>query len=157
MYAIQLTSQDKVVLLENVSVIMLDDKRNRVVFNYMSPINIIGRWTPDYTYEEYDTAEDAVEAFEKLVNHPHIKLNFFVSENPDNKEIVSKKAITTITYPEDKNRIIFNLNYSITSHDTRKNKDVEISKFIFWDYDNEDTMENDILEINETLNHIIEI
>ena len=161
MYALKQEGKEKVILLENVSVISLDPEKSkkneyRVRFNYMSPIRITGRWTPDYHYFEYGTLEEAREAFEKICELAHIKLNFFISENPLNLEIVNKKSITSITYIEHPLRIIFNLNYSITSYD-RNNNPIEISKFVFWDYDKVDTLENDKLEINSTLTHLIEV
>jgi len=70
---------------------------------------------------------------------------------------VNKKAITTISILEETKRIIFNLNYSITSYDKRTSKSIEISKFIFWNYSNDDVMQDDMLEINEAIAHQIEI
>jgi len=159
MFAIKQDTLDKgkIILLENISVISLDIERRRVVFNFMNNINTVGRWTPDYHYFDYDSQEEAKNAFERLINTPKIKLNFFISENPDNKEIVNKKAITTISFLEDELRIVFNLNFNITSYEKKRGKAIEISKFIFWNYQNNDIMEDDILEINEAINEIVEI
>jgi hypothetical protein len=158
MYAVRQLQSDKIISLENVSVISLDLVRNRVVFNFMNNINTVGRWTPDYHYFDYETIEDAIDAFESLISTPYVKLNFFISENAENKEIVNKNAITTITILEDDLRIIFNLNFSITSYDRKRNNNpVEISKFVFWNYDNVDIFEDDSLEINEAFSNTIEI
>ncbi len=153
MYAIRQSDTDRLVLLKNVSVISLDLHRNRVVFNFMNNIRTVGRWTPDYHYFDYDSVEETIEAFEKLLNTPNIKLSFFISESSENKEIVNKEAITSISLLEDDMRIIFNLNYSITSYN-RKSEEVEISKFIFWNYTNNDVMDDDLLEINGELTEI---
>ena len=157
MYAIGQSDSGRIVLLDNVSVISIDVERNRVVFNFMNNINTVGRWTPDYHYFDYDSVQETIDAFEKLISTPHIKLNFFISESSENKEIVNKKAITTISILEETKRIIFNLNYSITSYDKRTSKSIEISKFIFWNYSNDDVMQDDMLEINEAIAHQIEI
>lgn len=129
----------KIIVLENVSTISLDinefKDRTRIVFNFMNPIFLIGRWTPDYHYFEYDTAEEATKAFEKIISFSYIKQNFLISENPENKDIVNKKAITSISLKGEESKIIFNLNYPVTSYREIDKSPVEISKVIFWNYE----------------------
>ncbi len=155
MKALQQEGTDKIVSLENISVISLDEDRKRVVFNFMNAIFIFGRWTPDYHYFQYDTEEKAIDAFEKIKTIPSFRLNYFISEVDENTSIVNKKAINTINIKEDELKVIFNLNYSITSY--TNNKPIEIGKFIFWNYVNEDDLDDDKFIINENINDIVEI
>ena len=155
MQALKQFGSDKIVFLKNVSVISLDKERNRIVFNFMNNIYVFGRWTPDYHYFPYQTTEEAEEAFEKIKEMPFFKIHYFISYNKDNVDIVNKDAVTTLSIKEDELKIIFNLNYSITSY--KDNQPIEISKFIFWVYDDEDTFDDDRLEIGELVPRIIEI
>ncbi len=155
MKALQQEGTDKIVSLENISVISLDSDRQRVVFNFMNAIHIFGRWTPDYHYFQYDTADEATEAFEKIKQFPSFRLNYFISEINSNTSMVNKRAVNTISIKEDEFKIIFNLNYSITSY--ADNKPIEISKFIFWNYENEDELDDDKFVINENIGEIAEI
>ena len=151
MQALKQANEEKVILLENVSTISLDADRSRIVFNFMNPIQLVGRRTPDYHYFEYPSSKYATEAFDAIVNNPHIKLNFLVSENSDNTDIVNIKAITSMLPDEQNLKIVFNLNYPVTSYRERDNRSVEISKVIFWNYKSESPYEGDILEIANIL------
>ena len=82
-------------------------------------------------------------------------MNYFISEVDENTSIVNRKAINTINIKEDELKVIFNLNYSITSY--TNNKPIEIGKFIFWNYENEDDLDDDKFIINENINDILEI
>jgi len=151
MKALKLSSEDKIVLLENVSTISLDRERSRIVFNFMNAIQLVGRKTPDYHYFQYDTESEATTAFETIIEMTYIKMNFLVSENSDNTDIVNVKAITSFI-PDDENlKIVFNLNYPVTSYRERDNRQVEISKVIFWNYRTDTPYEGDKLEIDNLL------
>jgi hypothetical protein len=155
MQGLRQKDSDKTVLLKNVSVISLDTERNRLVFNFMNNIFVFGRWTPDYHYFPYNTTEEAIEAFEKIKAMPYFRLNYFISESSENLHIVNKDAVTTLSVKEDEWKIIFNLNFSITSY--KDNKPIEISKFVFWTYNDEDLFDDDRFEISELVPNIEEI
>lgn len=155
MKALQQSDTDKIVLLDNISVISLDEGRKRVVFNFMNSIFVFGRWTPDYHYFQYDTKEQALEAFNKIKSIPHFRLNYFISDDATNLDLINKDSVTTISVKEDEQKIIFNLNYSITSY--KDNKPIEISKFIFWNYEDVDDLFDDRMQINENLGEITQI
>lgn len=155
MRVIQQKDSDKMVFLENISIISLDLPRNRLVFNFMNNIHMFGRWTPDYHYFSYNTEKEAIEAFNTIKNLPHFKINFFISGSDDNLHIVNKMAITTLSVKDEELKIIFNLNFSVTSY--KDNSPVEISKFVFWNYDNEDEFDDDRLEIGELIAETIEL
>jgi len=146
---------DKTILLKNVSVVSLDEERNRIVFNFMNNIFVFGRWTPDYHYAPYGSLLEAKEAFTKIKNMPYFQLNFFISESEDNLHLVNRDSVTSLSVKEDELKVIFNLNFSITSY--KENQPIEISKFIFWNYDNEDVFDDDRFEIIELLGEIEEI
>jgi hypothetical protein len=129
---------------------MLDEERKRVVFNFSHPIHMFGKWTPDYHYFTYKRVKEAYEAFEEIKNTPIVKLEFFISCSETNRNIVKKEAITTVAFREEELKIIFNMNYSITSF-REIGDEVEISKFIIWNYDNEDDFTTDKLEILEEM------
>ena len=155
MQGLRQKDSDKTVLLKNISVISLDSERNRLVFNFMNNIFVFGRWTPDYHYFPYNSTKEAEEAFEAIKQMPFFRLNYFISESSDNVHLVNKNAVTTLSIKEDEWKIIFNLNFSITSY--KENKPIEISKFVFWTYDNEDAFDDDRLEIGELVANVIEI
>jgi len=123
---------DKIIFYKNVSVISLDIERNRIVFNFMNNIFVFGRWTPDYHYFSYNSQEEAINSYQEIRNSEYIQDNFFISEFNDH--LVNKNALTTLSVKDTELKIIFNLNFSITSY--KGNKPVEISKFVFWIYDN---------------------
>lgn len=151
MKALKQKDEDKIVLLENVSTISIDAERKRIVFNFMNPIQLVGRKTPDYHYFVYPTRQMAEEAFMKITMMPYIKLNFLISENPFNTDIVNVKAITSLHMDDEGVKIIFNLNYPITSYREKDSREVEISKVIFWNYQSDTQYEYDKLEISEIL------
>lgn len=159
MHALRQRGHDKIILLKNVSTISLDisneNSRDRIVVNYMNPMHLFGRWTPDYHYFEYDSTQEAIDAYEAILKLPYIVLNFFISENADNKDIVNKNSITSISVNEEDLKIIFNLNYPVTSYREKDSKPVEISKVIFWNYFDDSPFEGDLLEINESLDEIV--
>jgi len=155
MKVIQQQNSDKIVFLDNISIISLDVNRCRLVFNFMNNIHMFGRWTPDYHYFSYDTLKEAEEAFDVIKSLPEFRLNFFISECPENLHIINKKAITTMSIKDEELKIIFNLNFSVTSY--KDNSPVEISKFIFWNYEDEDDFDTDRLEIGEQISSKIEI
>ena len=155
MKALQQADTDKIVLLDNISVISLDENRKRVVFNFMNSIFVFGRWTPDYHYFQYDTKNEAQTAFDKIKSIPHFRLNYFISDDETNLDLINKNSVTTISVKEDECKIIFNLNYSITSY--KENKTIEISKFIFWNYIDVDDLFDDRMQINENLGDITQI
>lgn len=155
MKAIQQQDTDKIIFLDNISVITLDKDRCRVVFNFMNSIFIFGRWTPDYHYFQYRTEEKAVEAFNKIKSLPHFRINYFISDIESNLDIINKESITSVSIKDNENRIIFNLNFSITSY--KDKQPIEISKFIFWNYTNEDEVYNDRLQVYENLGEIVTI
>jgi len=141
---ITLTQQnsEKTINLGNVSIITLEEQKCKVIFNFMNPINKFGRKTPDYAYLVYNTAEQAKESFEKILQIPLITQGFLVSENPDNLSVVCKEAINTISVREEKELIIFNLNFPVQGEGN-----TEISKSVFWSYASTDTFESDKLTI----------
>lgn len=155
MKVIKQKDTDKLVFLKNISVVSLDRPRKRLVFNFMNNIHMFGRWTPDYHYFAYDTLEGAEEAFEEIKTIPYFKINFFISTVNDNLHMVNKEAVTTMSVKDDELKIIFNLNFSVTSY--RDNQPVEISKFVFWNYDEEDAFDDDRFEIGELLTEPIEL
>ena len=155
MQAIQQNDTDKIIFLNNISVISLDKDRCRVVFNFMNSIFIFGRWTPDYHYFQYNTEHKAVEAFNKIKSLPHFRIKYFISDVDTNLDIVNKDAITSVSIKEAEKKIIFNLNFSITSY--KDQQPIEISKFIFWNYDNDDDVLNDRLQVYENLGEIVTI
>ena len=155
MQAIQQQDTDKIIFLNNISVISLDKDRCRVVFNFMNSIFIFGRWTPDYHYFQYKTEAKAIEAFNKIKGLPHFRINYFISDIEENMDIINKQSITSVSIKEKENKIIFNLNFSITSY--KDQQPIEISKFIFWKYENEDDVYNDRLQVYENLGEIVTI
>lgn len=145
MRALQQNGSEKIVFLGNVSIITLDLERNRIVFNFMNNIHMFGRWTPDYHYFTFDTSQEAEEKFKKLKELPFLRINFFISNDPRNINLVNKKAVTTLTEKDEELKIIFNLNFAITSY--RGDDPIEISKFVFWNYDDIDAYDDDRMEI----------
>jgi len=155
MKTIKQKESDKFIFLNNISVISLDLMRKRIVFNFMNNIHLFGRWTPDYHYFSYETEEDALSAFKEIKSIPYFRLNFFISEHEENTNLVNREAVTSLSIKDDELKIIFNLNFSVTSY--KENEPVEISKFIFWNYENEDDFDDDRLEIGELFTQITEI
>jgi len=155
MKVIKQSGTDKVVFLNNISVISLDTVRNRLVFNFMNNIHMFGRWTPDYHYFSYNSLQEAEEAFEKIKEIPFFKINFFISGLKTNCYIINKEAVTTMSVKDDELKIIFNLNFSVTSY--RDNQPVEISKFVFWNYTDEDEFDDDRLDIGDLIINPIEL
>jgi len=151
MQALKQKNEDKIVLLNNVSTISIDADRSRIVFNFMNSIQLVGRKTPDYHYFEYETREEALSSFEEITLMPYVKLNFLISENPDNTDIVNISAITSLIHDDENLKTVFNLNYPVTSYRERDNREVEISKVIFWNYYGETQFEGDKLEIANVL------
>jgi len=119
----------KLINLAVVSTISID--KNKVIYNFINSIDILGRETPDYSYERFKTNKEAEKRFKELQQLDIIKDRFLFHKNHKN-EIVNKDYITSIVYDEKKQRIIFNLNYSISVIDKKTGKEVKISKFIYW-------------------------
>jgi len=119
----------KLINLSVVSTISID--RNKVIYNFINSIDILGRETPDYSYERFKENGDAQKRFKELQNLNVIKEKFLFHKNHSN-EILNKDYITSIIYDGKKERVIFNLNFSISVLDRKTGKEVRISKFIYW-------------------------
>jgi len=136
---------EKIINLKNVSTIQLDSERKKIIFNFINSINIMDRETPDYCYQNFKTPEETEEAFEALKQTRYIKENFIISKKQTNRgEILNKNFITSINIDERRKRIIFNLNFSITIFDTKLQKPIKISKFVYFDYKSVQQMKEEL-------------
>ena len=146
MECIYLTSpNEKLIYLKNVSTISIDRNNFKIIYNFVNSINIVGRETPDYSYQKFNSLEEMLEEFEKIKSLDYIKDNFLISEVPENyDEIVNKNFITSISVIEDKRRLVFNLNYSISIIDKKSGKPMKISKFVYFDYPSKKRMKSEV-------------
>jgi len=129
------TPTEKIINLKNVSTILVDTERCKIIYNFINSINIMDRETPDYTYQTFDSPEETLKEFESIKKIQYVKDNFLISEDVKNLgEIVNKNFITSINIDEKRKRIVFNLNFSITILDHKTRKPIKISKFVYYDY-----------------------
>jgi hypothetical protein len=136
---------EKLVNLNNVSTISLDCERNKIIYNFTNSINILGRETPDYSYQTFETFEEAENVFFALKELKFVQDNFLISSNINNSyEIVNKNFVTSINLDEKHKRIIFNLNYSVTIIDHKTNKPIKISKFVYYNYNSRQEMKKEL-------------
>jgi len=125
-------NNNKIINLKNVSTVILDvTAKPKIIYNFVNSINIMGRETPDYTYEFFNTAEEAEERYLELLKEEYICRNF-IYHNNHHFEVLNMNFITSISYDEIKERMIFNLNYSVSVKDRKTGNDVKISKFVYW-------------------------
>lgn len=140
------TNSEKTVNLGNVSCITLEAEKNKVIFNFMNPINKFGRDTPDYAYFVYNSPEEAINAYTTIKEIAFIKQNFLFSTYAGNKTVVNKNSINTISERETQLNLIFNLNFSVTNENNHN-----ISKSVFWTYPDEDSFEADKLLVDAAI------
>lgn len=122
-------NNSKLINLAVVSSISIDNKK--VIYNFINSIDILGRQTPDYSYERFNSTLEANKRFKELLNLDLVKDKFLFHKNHEN-EILNKDFITSIVYDSRKRRVIFNLNFSISVKDRKTGNIVKISKFIYW-------------------------
>ena len=88
---------EKIINLKNVSTILVDTERCKIIYNFVNSINIMERETPDYTYQNFKNLEETLKAYEDLKNAQFIRDNFLISNGAENAgEIVNKNFITSI-------------------------------------------------------------
>lgn len=150
MVTVRQIDQDKIVSLGNTSTITFDDDKRKIIFNFVSAIRKFGRLTPDYTYFVYQTTIEYMDAKKALFDIPYVELNFMRSDTSSNKDIVNKNHVTSISYKAEDLRIIFNMNYGISSKGDRLNEEV-ISRPIFWNYFSDDEFEADEFVIGNSI------
>lgn len=134
----------KIVNLDNVSNIYVDEQGKKVIFNMNYSVKIFGsknsinsydkinKVTPDYVYWSFDSMQEFMKIVDLIINKTK---NWIQPEEPGQR-ILNPDFIASITFDEDKNRVIFNLNYNIT-HPKDDNK--LTSDFVFYDFVSKDS------------------
>ena len=108
-------SKEMIVNFDNVSSIFNDEERNKIVINFNYAIKIKNKIIPDYLYINYETKEQAEEMLAKI--------KIITSSWIKNKDrFVNPKMVSSIKFDDERNRIILNLNYSITAKDANGNE-----------------------------------
>jgi len=124
-------SKDKIVNLENVSNIYVDgEDSGKIIFNMNYSVQIFGdKMTPDYVYWTFNSAEEKDELMDAFVN-PIASLGWIFPAE-DGHRFVNTKCISSIGFDENKNRVIFNLNYHVSMP---KNNKKLTSDFVFFNF-----------------------
>lgn len=165
---------NRIVNLSNVSNILVEESRNKIIFNMNYSVKIFGgktedievidvdgledileesirtgvvpnlqtrtirhviqeaKYTPDYTYWEYSSEEEKNEII-KLIEGKLRESSWIFPENPTLR-YVNLDCVSSISFDDRNNRIIFNLNYHVThpKDDTKLTSD-----YVFWNFNDD--------------------
>jgi hypothetical protein len=132
---------EKIVNLGNVSNIFIDnheDGSGKVIFNMNYSVKIFSnKFTPDYVYWNYQTEEELNEV--KGIFMPFIDAMSWVKPKENGQRYINIQCISSISIDENKNRVIFNLNYNVT-HPKDNNK--LTSDFVFFHFSDKEAFNN---------------
>ena len=124
---------EKIVNLDNVSNIFVDEKGQKVIFNMSYSVKIFGnKITPDYVYWPYNNLSELNDIKKKFLYN----IGTWIHPIEEGQRYVNTNCISSIVTDEYKNRVIFNLNYNI-SHPKEENK--LTSDFVFFNFDNRES------------------
>ena len=144
---------DKVINTDNVSNILIDNEKQKIIFNTNYPVSLhdnVYKLIPDYVYFVCDV-DDFLRIRDKIMNLKWISSDFGKIKHGEfkhNARLINPDCVSFIKIEDWKPRIIFNLNTSISFY---KN-DAEItSDFIFYDYQNSAEMNTDLELITQKL------
>jgi len=123
--------EEKTVNLDNVSNIYIEDingDKGKVIFNMNYSVKIFGdKYTPDYVYWMYSNREELL----KITSLIEEFTTDWVKPVEPGHRYVNPTCISSIGFDENKNRVIFNLNYNVTHpKDDRK----LTSDFVFYNF-----------------------
>jgi len=131
----------KIVNLGNVSNIFIDNHENgagKIIFNMNYSVKIFdNKFTPDYVYWDYQNEEELNEIKNMFV--PFIEAQGWVKPQENGQRYINTGCISSISLDENKNRIIFNLNYNVT-HPKDNNK--LTSDFVFFNFSDKESFNN---------------
>ena len=129
----QKNSKDMIINFENVSSIYNDKERNKIIINFNYSIKLKNKIIPDYLYINYETSEEEKNILDKiqLITNNWIK-------NRD--RFVNPKMVSSIKFDDKRNRIIVNLNYTISAKDNEGNM-ILTSDFSYIDFEIKDLYE----------------
>lgn len=120
----------KIINLENVSNIYFDTQGQKVIFNMNYSVKVFnGKFTPDYVYWTYESAEELAKIQNLLLKSTH----GWILPLEQGQRYLNPKYIASVTFDTNKTRVIFNLNYNVT-HPKDINK--LTSDFVFYDFAN---------------------
>jgi hypothetical protein len=120
----------KIINLNNVSNIYLDESGQKVIFNMDYSVKIFNnKFTPDYVYWTYEDEDEATQILDLL----SLNTKDWILPAERGQRYLNPKFISSITLDTNKTRVIFNLNYNVT-HPKDINK--LTSDFVFYDFAN---------------------
>lgn len=146
---------DKIVNTDNVSNISIEE--NKIIFNMNYSVSLhenLNKMIPDYVYFSFTKFEKT--DFEYIENKIRslgwISSEYGCTKNGNwkpNKRIINPKCLSFIKIDDIKNRIIFNLNASVSFYKSDLEK---TSDFVFYDYDDEGEFREDCDNVGNMLN-----
>ena len=123
---------EKIINLDNVSNIFVDEDGSKVIFNMNYSVKIFGdKTTPDYIYWKYSSLQELI-SITRLLNN---NISDWTQPQKMGQRYVNPKCISSIGTDDSKNRVIINLCYNIT-HPKDNNK--LTSDFVFFDFTNKE-------------------
>jgi len=130
--------QEKIVNLENVSNIYIDNKdgQGKVIFNMNYSVKIFdNKFTPDYVYWSFNSDNDLECIKSKII----LLIEDWIQPVEDGQRYINTTCISSIGIDDYKNRVIFNLNYNVT-HPKDYNK--LTSDFVFFNFKDRENFTN---------------
>jgi len=130
--------QEKIVNLENVSNIYIDNKdgQGKVIFNMNYSVKIFdNKFTPDYVYWSFNSDND-LECIKRIIL---LLIEDWIQPVEDGQRYINTTCISSIGIDDYKNRVIFNLNYNVT-HPKDYNK--LTSDFVFFNFKDRENFTN---------------
>jgi hypothetical protein len=129
-----LTTNDRLVNLQNVSNINVIRDRNRIVFNLNYNIEIKKdykgkvKFISDYVYWDAKTDEELNQFIDIIIGQDYFKGNFI--DQIDGNGFININEISSIKFSDRKYRVIFNLSHPITFKDFDGNERIT-SEFVY--------------------------
>jgi len=148
----------KIVNLDQVSNIGFDEGIDRfgnpkykIIYNFTYPISLknnVQKQVPDYVYHVYTDYTEYQKQVSKLNQQINEAKWFAPIINNTVSRIVNPKFISFISTDKSKNRIITNLSCSVSFYNDYNRR---TSDFIFFDFEDKETMESEFLYLKDIL------
>lgn len=126
--------QERIVNLKNVSFVVKEMSKLRIIFNLTYSIKLEGKnLISDYIYWSYNSVEDLENDYNRIVNS-----GYFLEGPEEDLKLINIDKVSSLKFDERNLRVIWNLNNSITHQiksPTGESKEIITADFVYWDFE----------------------
>lgn len=126
--------QDRIVNLKNVSFVVKEMSKLKIIFNLSYSIELEGKsLISDYIYWSYNSVEDLEKDYERIVTS-----GYFLEGPEEGLKLINLDKVSSLKFDAKNNRVIWNLNNAIT-HTIKplsgEQREIKTADFVYWDFE----------------------